>query len=464
MSSDERLVALLRAGDDDAFEVIYDRHHRPILAYARHMLGDRFEAEDVVQHTFFAAYRDLTVSDRDYHVRAWLFTIARNRCLTILRTRRDGVDLDEAEPSTDGLANEIERRQELRALLGDLSRLPEDQREALLLSELSAMDHGAVASVLHVPKDKVKALVFQARTTLAADRAARETSCDSIRERLATARGGELRRGLLRRHLRECESCRDFRTAVAEQRRAAAIILPVLPSAGLKAGALSAIAGGGSSAGATGAVGAGLASALGAKSVASKGLIIAAIAGTGTAGVATVDALRDGDSGGVPAGIQVPVTRDAPLTALPTHHRTHADRTAGAPAAPRRSATTGGHGSPTHRHRTGATEPGSISRETAHRLSQPAHGITSVPTHTSQPPAETRPTGEAPPVSPYPASGQYSYTAGARQRMQLAADLQALKSGAGLSSDGSGASGAPVDPGLGSDATAPDSASGAPTP
>ena len=88
------------------------------------MLGDREEAEDVVQHTFFAAYRDLTTTERAYHLRAWLFTIVRNRCLSILRARRERVSLEDVEPSTDGLAAEVERRHELRVLLGDLHGFP----------------------------------------------------------------------------------------------------------------------------------------------------------------------------------------------------------------------------------------------------------------------------------------------------------------------------------------------------
>ena len=66
---------------------------------------------------------------------------------------------------------------------------------------------------------KVKALVHQARTTLIAERDAREQPCDEVREQIATARGGALRRGPLRRHLRLCAPCRAYRDAVAAQRR-----------------------------------------------------------------------------------------------------------------------------------------------------------------------------------------------------------------------------------------------------
>src|SRR5919199_2973896 len=73
--SDERLVEQLRRGNDAAFEVIYDRHHRGILAFCRHMLGSHEEAEDAVQHTFISAHDSLLRSDRPIQLKPWLYTI-----------------------------------------------------------------------------------------------------------------------------------------------------------------------------------------------------------------------------------------------------------------------------------------------------------------------------------------------------------------------------------------------------
>jgi DNA-directed RNA polymerase specialized sigma24 family protein len=80
-ASDERLVARLRAGDDAAFEVIYDRHHRDLLAFCRHMLGSREEAEDALQLVFLSMHRHLRTDDRPVRIKPWLYAVARNRCL-----------------------------------------------------------------------------------------------------------------------------------------------------------------------------------------------------------------------------------------------------------------------------------------------------------------------------------------------------------------------------------------------
>ena len=272
---------MVRGGSEAAFEAIYDRHHRGILAFSRHMLSSADEAEDAVQHTFMAAYRHLVGGDAAIQLRPWLYTIARNRCLSTLRARREQ-PLDEIHPpATEHLSAEAQRRQDVRELLADVAALPEDQRAALVLAELGAVSHDEIALVLDVPRQKVKALVFQARTSLIASRTARETPCAEIREQLANLRGGALRRTTLHRHLRECAGCRAFREDVAQQRKMLAVALPVLPTLGLKEAALGAAFG---SAG----TGGGAAAASGG-AIAAKALVAVALVGGGTtAGVEVV--------------------------------------------------------------------------------------------------------------------------------------------------------------------------------
>jgi len=289
--SDDRLVALIRDGNRNAFEALYDRHHRAILSFCRHMLGSTDEAEDAVQHTFLAAYNDLVSSRKPIRLRAWLFTIARNRCLSILRARRDRAALEFEEQATDGLAAEVQRRQDLRDLVVDINHLPEDQRAALVLAEIGALTHDEIGSVIGVPRGKVKALVFQARESLLASRAARETDCFEIREQLATMRGGALRRTTLRRHLRECQGCRDYRHEVESQRRRIAVILPVIPTIALREGVLGVTAGGAvAGAGAAGGGLLGTGSLL--KGIVGKAVVAAMLAAVGTTGILVVHDIR----------------------------------------------------------------------------------------------------------------------------------------------------------------------------
>jgi RNA polymerase sigma factor (sigma-70 family) len=254
LAGDGRLVEQVRRGNDAAFEVLFERHGPAILAFCRHMLRSREEAEDAVQHTFAAAYHDLQRDgEREIALKPWLFTIARNRCLSLLRARREvpagADDLDSGARSGPGLAEQAEQRADLRHLLADVRELPDEQRAALLLTELGDLSHAEVASVLDCEVPRVKGLVFRARSALIARREARETPCQSIREQLANLRGGALRRTELRLHLRECPGCRAYRDQVRHQRQMLAAALPVVPTLGLKSSVLAAIGIGGGSAG-----------------------------------------------------------------------------------------------------------------------------------------------------------------------------------------------------------------------
>jgi RNA polymerase sigma factor (sigma-70 family) len=285
---DARLVTLIRAGRPAAFEAAYDRHHRAILSFCRHVLGDPQEAEDAVQHTFLSAYNALISSQKPIHLRAWLFAIARNRCYSILRARREQPAADVEEPLTEGLAIQVQRRQDLRELVLDMRRLPSNQRAALVLAELDALSHEQIALALGVPREKVKALVFQARESLLASRVARETDCAEIREQLATQRGGALRRANLRRHLHECSGCREFRKQVEHQRSQFAALLPVAPTIALKETVLAGTAGGGAG---ISIAGGGFLASTAMKTGLLKGVLGVVLAGFGTAGtiVATTE-------------------------------------------------------------------------------------------------------------------------------------------------------------------------------
>jgi len=326
LAGDDRLVEQIRRGNERAFEVAFERYGAGILGFCRHMLGSPEEAEDAVQHAFAAAFNDLQRGgERQIALKPWLYTIARNRCLSLLRARREATAELEEIP-TDGLHDQVERRVELRELLGDLRELPDEQRAALLLAEAADLSHAEVAGVLGCEVARVKALVFRARSGLIERREARETPCADIREQLANLRGGSLRRSELRHHLRHCPGCSDYREQVRRQRQMFAAALPVMPSMALKSSVLSAAgigggaAGGGAAAvagsGAAGVAAAGgggvaLGGTLGSAAVA-KVALVAVLAGSGViAGDAAVERTNGSDATTPPGAAPHRSDRDA---------------------------------------------------------------------------------------------------------------------------------------------------------
>jgi len=86
-SSDEQLVDLVLDGDDEAFEVLFDRHVADAVWFARDVLGSWGEAEEAVRHSFAAARAYMASRDRDIDFAPWLHTILSNHCLSMLQAR-----------------------------------------------------------------------------------------------------------------------------------------------------------------------------------------------------------------------------------------------------------------------------------------------------------------------------------------------------------------------------------------
>ncbi|MGH2907828.1 MAG: RNA polymerase sigma factor, partial [Solirubrobacteraceae bacterium] len=241
-NSDHDLVERVRAGDDRAFETIYDRYAPRLLSFCAQMLRSREGGEDAVQLTFVSAYRAMRGGESEIALRPWLYTIARNRCLSELRAHRPAEPAGGAPDPSPDLTDQVWRREELRELFDDLRRLPDQQRAALVLLELGDNSQREIAEILGVQPPRVKALVYQAREALLRYRLARNRCCDEIREEIASVPGRIPSRGMLRTHIERCPSCALYEAETRRQRAALALILPVPVLAGLRAAVLGAIA------------------------------------------------------------------------------------------------------------------------------------------------------------------------------------------------------------------------------
>jgi RNA polymerase sigma factor (sigma-70 family) len=304
IQSDERLVALTRRGNQAAYEALVARYQSRLLAFCRHMLGSREDAEDVLQEVFAAAFNAMIADERPLNVRPWLYRIARNRSLNHLRrVQAIGVDSMDVHFSENGAstADKVHRREEFRLLVQDVQGLPETQRTALLLREIDALSYDQIAEAMETTVPSVKSLLVRARVSLAEAAEARRLTCDEVREEL-----GEVAEGLqrmsppVRRHLRACDRCAAFRKQLRDNNRALAALFPVGPLLLLKKLLLanlgttaSASSGAAAAAGASaGAAGAGGALSAGVGAMASKAAAGIAAAAIVTAGAVEVDHVR----------------------------------------------------------------------------------------------------------------------------------------------------------------------------
>src|SRR5437588_2330247 len=233
LQSDERLIVLHRRGNNAAFEVLVSRYHSRLLAFCRHLLGSKEDAEDVLQEVFAAAFNAVLADEREINVRPWLYRIARNRSLNHLRKATAvGVDSMDVHFAEHGIStgDKVLRRESFRELIADVGQLPETQRTALLLREIDALSYEQIAQAMETTVPSVKSLLVRARISLAEAAEARQMSCDEVRLEL-----GEVAEGLkrttapVRRHLRTCERCQHFRKQLRATNRALAAVYPVGP-------------------------------------------------------------------------------------------------------------------------------------------------------------------------------------------------------------------------------------------
>ena len=232
LQSDERLVAMIRRGSTTAFEVLVSRYHARLLAFCRHLLGSREDAEDVLQEVFSAAFNAILDDDRPINVRPWLYRIARNRSLNHLRRiQAVGVDSMDIHLFEHGAttADKVHEREEFRMLVGDIQCLPETQRTALVLREMDALSYEQIAEAMETTVPSVKSLLVRARVSLAEAAQARMLTCEEVRLELGEVAEGLRRRPgpLVRRHLRACERCSTFKAQLGDTSKALAALLPI---------------------------------------------------------------------------------------------------------------------------------------------------------------------------------------------------------------------------------------------
>ena len=164
--SDERLVDLVRAGSESAFETIVERYRRALMRYVSRLLPPE-RAEDVVQQAFVKAYEAMHRDGAELNLKPWLYRIAHNAALNALRDR--GLRHHELDERIDGVERPdqaLERTQGLRDVLVAVQALPERQRDAILLRELEGRSYEEIAEALGVTDGAVRQLLNRARNSL----------------------------------------------------------------------------------------------------------------------------------------------------------------------------------------------------------------------------------------------------------------------------------------------------------
>ncbi len=225
MLPDQRLARHAASGSRDAFAVIFERHHQGLYRYCRSML-DHDDASDALQMTMTAALRSLPGERREIALKPWLYRIAHNEAISLLRRRLPTVELGEDVATAGGPQEQAELRQRFAELVGDLRELPERQSGALVMRELNDLSYGEIAATFAISEAAAKQSVYHARLALGQFAEGRAMECESVRQALSDGDGRAARGLRLGAHLRHCEDCATFKTAFVERRANLSMLAP----------------------------------------------------------------------------------------------------------------------------------------------------------------------------------------------------------------------------------------------
>ncbi|MGN6588421.1 MAG: sigma-70 family RNA polymerase sigma factor [Solirubrobacterales bacterium] len=277
--SDDRLTRRAVRGDERAFAAIFRRYHQCLYRFCLAIVGNPEDAQDALQNTMIKVLRALPGEERKIELKPWLYRIAHNGSIDLLRRRRETrqLDVEQIAPGY-GLAEDAATRERLRRLLADMRELPERQREVLVMRELSGLDFEEIGAALGTSGAVARQTLYEARQSLRQMEEGREMNCAAVTEALSDGDGRVTRRRDVRAHLRSCESCRAFRDEIKSRQHDLAALspLPVVAAAGMLHGLLGGSQGAAGSGGLAAALGGGAAKTIGA-SAAAKGIATAAV-------------------------------------------------------------------------------------------------------------------------------------------------------------------------------------------
>ena len=169
-------MAQVRDGDLRKLALLFERHHRPVYNFFRHMNGDPDLSEDLTQEVFFRILRYRRTYDDKRPYSAWMYQIARNTNIEAAQKRKGELRLvpnqdDETDPPETasprpGIEETLGRLQEIKLLRRAMDRLPSDKRELLVLSRFQNLKYESIAQILGCDVGAVKVRVYRAVRSL----------------------------------------------------------------------------------------------------------------------------------------------------------------------------------------------------------------------------------------------------------------------------------------------------------
>lgn len=178
---DEQIIQMVNAGDREAYKYLVDRYADSILNFCYRYLYSREEAEDATQDVFLKAYQALPNWQPKAQFKTWLYRIAINHCLNLVRRRKkvqftgfenqhptvEKTENPEPVDKTRAFDEVMIADQERASIRRAVDQLPENQRQVIILFHFQDLSYKEIAQVLNLSINSVESRIFRAKKTLA---------------------------------------------------------------------------------------------------------------------------------------------------------------------------------------------------------------------------------------------------------------------------------------------------------
>ena len=181
LDADAAIMLRVAAGDEESFNYLVGKYHRPVIHFLYRMVHNQAVAEEMAQEVFLRVYRARESYRAEARFTTWLYRIATNLAVNLARDRRhekaaQTVYLDEPDAETGTRVDVADdrptaeqnllREERMKAIRSHVMALPERQRTAVLMHKYQGLDYRQIGQVLRLSESATKSLLFRAYQTL----------------------------------------------------------------------------------------------------------------------------------------------------------------------------------------------------------------------------------------------------------------------------------------------------------
>jgi len=173
----ELMVKIQQDSDHHAFEVIYMRYRKDVMSYVSYLIFDKNKVEEITHDVFIKAFRFKNKYDHSFKFKTWLYTLARNTSIDIMRKNQDlrfddlfgdaERDISDVEDPQEGPEDQVINKSESELVMQAMEKIPADQREVLSLMALSELSYKEIHEITGKSVANIKVLVHRGKKALA---------------------------------------------------------------------------------------------------------------------------------------------------------------------------------------------------------------------------------------------------------------------------------------------------------